>query len=91
MSTSSSKSHKSLWYTRFEATGELPKLVKFLLKTGLVRSPREATFLLLAISIFASALAFYFFTNTTRPSNNIHASVMGGVPGGAYVPGNKAY
>ncbi|OHA20263.1 MAG: hypothetical protein A2849_03015 [Candidatus Taylorbacteria bacterium RIFCSPHIGHO2_01_FULL_51_15] len=54
-------SHKPILYSRIIRSGEMPKLVHFLIKTRVVRSQTQAMLLLmLAVALF-SGLTVYFY------------------------------
>ena len=62
--------NKSILYSRFEARSEVPKMVAWLMKLGIVKSAASANYVLIAVAIVAIGLSFYFFNlgRTHAPS-----------------------
>ena len=59
---------KKILYSRFDLSNNIPTLVRFLLKTRVVRTRRQADFVLLGIVIVFVALTILTFYQTTRPN-----------------------
>jgi len=57
------KDNKSIFYSRFEADSRPPKMVEWLLRTGIVKTTWQANYIFLAISVIFTGLAVYFFTS----------------------------
>jgi len=68
---SKNKSYASILYARWQASADLPWLVKLLLKWKIVHNRRQANSLLLTLMIIFFGLSIYFFIFNTSLKINV--------------------
>ncbi|TAK56895.1 hypothetical protein EPO17_03475 [Patescibacteria group bacterium] len=59
-------------YSRFMPSNQLPKLVGWVIKAGIVKNENQANYFLIGLAVFAFLASFYFFgnliTGNTQPN-----------------------
>lgn len=54
-------------YSRFMPSNQLPKLVGWVIKTGIVKNENQANYFLIGLAVVAFLVSVYFFISSQEP------------------------
>jgi hypothetical protein len=73
----------SVLYGRFAPSRNVPKMVQWIIRLGLAKTPAQANYVLLGVAIVAALLSLYFFFWFGQSPASTGFVGPQGVPGGA--------